>query len=74
MILRRRLLLLALSIGIAGCSSGDKVDPDFDTRVASPAYPADALDHVRERGFAGDYDAAALSLCNPALADLRFEA
>ena len=41
MILRRRLLLLALSIGIAGCSSGDKVDPDFDTRVASPAYPAD---------------------------------
>ena len=32
------------------------------------------LDHVRERGFAGDYDAAALSLCNPALADLRFEA
>lgn len=44
MIVRRggewgRLLLAALVVG--GCSAGDKIDTQFDTRVESPAYRAD---------------------------------
>ncbi len=35
------LAALALAAGVAGCSSGDKVDADFDTRVARPAYEVD---------------------------------
>jgi cysteine desulfurase / selenocysteine lyase len=35
---------------------------------------AETLIHVRDGRFSGSYDAAALSLCNPDLADLRFEA
>jgi hypothetical protein len=36
----RRLFAAALTGAVLGCSSGDKVDPSFDTRVATPAYGA----------------------------------
>jgi hypothetical protein len=39
--LLRLLAALALAAGVPGCSSGDKVDADFDTRAARPAYEAD---------------------------------
>jgi hypothetical protein len=36
---RRKLaMLLVLTVALAGCASGDKVDRDFDTRVRNPAY------------------------------------
>ena len=38
--LLRLLAALALVAGVPGCSSGDKVDADFDTRAARPAYEA----------------------------------
>src|SRR5438034_5176272 len=34
-------LVVALVVAVSGCSSGDRVDPKFDTRVARPAYGAD---------------------------------
>jgi hypothetical protein len=34
-------LLLTLAAGVGACGSGDRPDPNFDSRVARPAYAAD---------------------------------
>lgn len=44
MIVRRgvaRISLLFAALLVAGCSSGDRIDSKFDTRVAAPAYHGD---------------------------------
>jgi selenocysteine lyase/cysteine desulfurase len=62
--------------------AGDRVELPGAVRASFGIYNtteevdrlAETLVQVRDGGFTGRYDAAALSLCNPDLADLRFEA
>jgi selenocysteine lyase/cysteine desulfurase len=62
--------------------AGDRVELPGAVRASIGIYNtqdeidrlAETLIRVRDGRFTGRYDAAALSLCNPDLADLRFEA
>jgi len=62
--------------------AGDRVELPGAVRASFGIYNtleevdrlAETLVQVRDGRFSGQYDAAALSLCNPDLADLRFEA